>query len=695
MANREDAMRITAEPLQPDTPLYNSRIISSFIKFVERHYDQIDINEVLHYAKMAPYQVEDDTYWFTQEQVDCFHEQLVKLTKNENLARDAGRYAVSTDSLGVAKSYALGFVNPPKVCEMIKKAVANIVRSCDWEATRLGPNKVQIKVTPRPGTHEKPYQCENRMGYIESIFALFKHKLPRIDHTECIFKGGHCCRYIITWHTFRSGMLRKIRNYLTVSLFAVCLGLVYFTVPEAWVATLTVSLSVVFALSYKIWHMEKEELLTAVQNLTTSTDTLFERLDTSSKNAELIHELGLTLTKQRHIDGILKDVAKVLETRLDYDRGMLLLADKERLALSFRAGFGYTEDQLSFLQKANFRLRTDSKGILVICFQEGRPFLINDIDEIKDDLSSHSLEFVRDMGVKAFICCPIICVDDIIGVLAVDNVHTKRVLLQSDIDLLMALSPEIGISIQNAMVTDSKEKQFNSILEALASSIDARDPLTAGHSERVTRFAMGIAAELDLPKDYCEMIRVAALLHDYGKIGVSDSILKKNGSLTADEYKEIKTHAVKTKEILDKIEFEGIYREVPKIAASHHEKWDGTGYPNGLKFEEIPLGARILAVADVFEAVTSVRHYRDPMPLYEALGVLASGKNKHFDPLTVDAFVRYYLKQGQLLDSLAQDSVAPIEAVSESQSPTITASESGVLGGISARHLTPFKYNRV
>lgn len=689
-------MKMEEELLRPDAPLYNSRIIASYIKFIERHYNQIDVNELLRHAGMARYQVEDDNYWFTQEQVDLFHDTLVKITKNENIARDAGRYAVSTDSLGVVKSYALGFVNPQKVCEMIGKAVANIVRSCDWEAKRLGPNQIQITVTPKPGTNEKHYQCDNRIGYIESIFALFKHKLPKIDHPECSFKGGKCCRYVISWHAFRSGMLIKVRNHLAVMLAALPLALLYFVKLEIWIASLVLSLSVLFALSYKIWHIEKEELVAAVQSLAGSTDTLFEKLDKRSRNAELMHDLGLTLAKQRYIEGILTDVAQILERRLDYDRGMIFLADKQRMVLSFKAGFGYTEGQLSFLQNANFRLRPDSKGILVICFQERRPFLINNIDDIKDNLSPHSFKFVRQMDVKSFICCPIICVDDVIGVLAFDNINTKRQLLQSDIDLLMALSPEIGISIQNAMVTDLKERQFNSILEVLASSIDARDPLTAGHSERVTRFAVGIAAELDLPKDYCEMIRVASLLHDYGKIGVSDSILKKKGSLTPAEYEEIKTHAAKTKEILDKIEFDGIYKEIPEIAASHHEKWDGTGYPKGLKYEEIPLGARILAVADVFEAVTSVRHYRDPMPLYEAFGVLASGKNNHFDPLVVDAFIRYYLKQGQMTDWFARDQGEPIETISASRNSAVSiSSQPNTLKGMSYPQLTAFNYDRV
>ena len=286
---------------------------------------------------------------------------------------------------------------------------------------------MQIKVTPRPGTNEKPYQCENRIGYLESIFALFKHKLPKIEHTECTFKGGTCCRYIITWHTFRADVWRKTRNYLAPSLFA-ALSRVSSIFPCRKFGSLRWSsfFSWFLLLSHKVWHMEKEELLTAVRNLTDSTDTLFDKLNVSYNNARLIHDVGLTLTRERSIEGILHDVAHILEKRLDYDRGMILLADKERTVLNFKAGFGYTEEQLSTLRKASFRLRPDSKGILVVCFRERKPFLVNDIDEIKQDLSPHSLEFAQEMGVKSFICCPIVCVDDAIGVLAVDNVKTKR-----------------------------------------------------------------------------------------------------------------------------------------------------------------------------------------------------------------------------------------------------------------------------
>jgi HD-GYP domain-containing protein (c-di-GMP phosphodiesterase class II) len=131
---------------------------------------------------------------------------------------------------------------------------------------------------------------------------------------------------------------------------------------------------------------------------------------------------------------------------------------------------------------------------------------------------------------------------------------------------------------------------------------------------------------------------------------------------------------------LDKIEFEGGFKEVPENAASHHEGWNGTGYPKGLKGEEIPLGARILAVADVFEAVTSVRHYRSPMPLEEALNIIVSDRGKKFDPAVVDAFMKYYAEKGRATDFVEEEQLMsqPLSA-STVDSPVIPLSEIGAL----------------
>jgi len=206
----------------------------------------------------------------------------------------------------------------------------------------------------------------------------------------------------------------------------------------------------------------------------------------------------------------------------------------------------------------------------------------------------------------------------------------------------MGITSSLGISLRNAEHIEASMRQFNSILQVLAASIDARDSLTAGHSEKVTEYSLGICDEMGLSGDYREMIRVAALLHDYGKIGVPDAILKKQGALTAEEYEIVKNHADKSREILEQINFEGIYRTIPEVAGAHHEKINGTGYPHGLKGKEIPVGAQIISVADYFEAITAKRHYRDPMALDDAFRVLQEQIGVHFERKYVEALIAYY-----------------------------------------------------
>ncbi|MBU6391755.1 MAG: HD domain-containing protein, partial [Planctomycetes bacterium] len=603
--------------------LYNSRIIDTYIKLIKRNYSYINLSELLHYAGIEPYQVTDEGHWFTQEQVDLFYERLVKLTGNKNIAREAGRYAASPDAIGIMRQYILGLVGPAKAYEIVGRYALNFTKSAIYKSAKIGTNKVEITVVPHKGVCEKPFQCENRIGFWEAIATVFNYRLPEIDHPECLFRGESICRYIISWKQSSASFWKKIRNYAAVFFPAVSIGSYFMYSLFTLITILPFSVFVVFLLTLYAVILEKRELNAAIDNLRDSSDKLIEQVDVNYNNSLMINEIGLSLSKQMDIDSILSNVMQVLEKRLYYDRGLILLANEERSMLSFRIGFGYTAEQLNMLKNTSFHLdRPESKGVFVVSFREQEPFLINDVHDIETVLSPHSLEFAKKMGTKSFICCPIIHEGKSLGILAVDNINTKKPLIQSDISLLMGVAPEIGISIHNCILFEAKQRQFQSILLTLAASIDARDSLTAGHSEKVTEYALGICHELGLSKDYCEMIRVAALLHDYGKIGIKDSILMKPGKLDIEERKEIETHSGKTKEILEQIHFEGIYKEIPAIAGSHHEKINGSGYPNGLKAEEIPLGAKIIAVADFFEAITSKRHYRDPMPLDIAFQLL-------------------------------------------------------------------------
>jgi HD-GYP domain-containing protein (c-di-GMP phosphodiesterase class II) len=625
-------------------PLYNSRILNSYLSLIKSQYNYININELLAYARIESYQADDEGHWFTQEQMNKFHEILLNKTNNKDIAREAGKFASSPGALGMMRRYVLGLIGPENAYELIGKYASKLTRSSTYNVKTIGSNSVEIKVTPNEGVVEKPFQCENRQGFWEGISILFNYSLPKIEHPECIFKGGKSCRYIVSWQESRAKKWKKICNITGLVFLSISIFLPMFFPPMVSALKISLFISAFLILFTISKSIEVNELKSAVTNLSESSDILIDQMNLVYENSLLVNEIGQALSRENDINGILNKVANVLKNRLDFDRGLVLLVNENKTRLVSRAGYGYELDELSkFMMSSGFRLdRPESKGVFVNCFKEQKPFLVNNIDEIKDDLSSRSLEFARSMGVKSFICCPIVYENESMGVLAVDNIKSKRKLIQQDINILMGIAPQIAVGIHNVRLVEARLKQFQSILQALVASTEARDPITAGHSERVTDYAVGICNELGLPSDYTDMIRVAASLHDYGKIGVDDAILKKPGKLNDKEYEHIKTHAAKTKNILERVNFDGIYRKVPDIAAAHHEKMDGTGYPLGLSGDEIPFGARIIAVADVYEALTSRRHYRDPMPYNEAIDFLVENTGNHFDEECVKAFIGYF-----------------------------------------------------
>ena len=607
-------------------PLYNSRIVNTYIKLIKRKYSYINIGDLLGFAGMKPYEVADQGHWFTQEQINLFHDRLKKLTGNIDIAREAGRFAASPEAIGVMRQYVLGLVGPAKAYDKVGIASSKFTRSARYESRKIADNKVEVTVTPNDGVKEEPFQCANRTGFFEAVAMIFNYELPRIDHSECMFAGGKVCRYSISWENNLSSAWRRARNAAGLLAFVlVCLTLLV-DLRIAVGIILPVAIVFVLLLTLIAEHLEKNEMKTTLDNLWSSSDQLLDQINLNYNNALMANEVGQAISRQTNIDDILANVVQILEKRLDYDRGLILLTNREKDKLVFRAGFGYNDEHFALLKKTSFHLnRPESKGAFVVALREQRPLLINDVNEIEGDLSPHSLAFVNKLGAQSFICCPIICEDEKLGILAVDHLKSKRPLLQSDMSLLMGIAPVIGISIRNADLIDARGRQFRSILRVMAASIDARDPLTAGHSEKVTEYALGICSELGLSGEHRELIRVSALLHDYGKIGVPDAILKKNGMLTDDEYEIVKAHSSKTREILEQVSFEGVFSKVPEIAGSHHEKIDGSGYPKGLKGKAIPLGARIIAVADFFEAITAKRHYRDPMNIEDAFKLLREG----------------------------------------------------------------------
>ncbi len=352
-----------------------------------------------------------------------------------------------------------------------------------------------------------------------------------------------------------------------------------------------------------------------------------------------------TLAAETSLEHLLKTVAQEIKKVLDADRCTVFLLDRQRNELVSKVALGMGTQELRF---------PADKGLAGYAAQMGE--IINIKDAYQDERFNPDIDRETGYKTKTILCMPIWNMKhEILGVFQVLNKNNDGVFSKEDEDILIAIGSSAGIAIENAklfesqqMMIDQQKELFKNFVDTLAASIDARDKITAGHSNRVKMYSELICEVMDLDERDTANIIHAAILHDIGKIGIRDAVLQKDGKLTDDEYKHIQEHVKITYDILNRVYISEEFKEVAEIASSHHEKYDGTGYFRKLKGEEIPLGGRILAVSDVFDAITSKRHYRDKMPIKNALDIIKSGAWKHFDGDIVEAFFK--IKLDRLVD---------------------------------------------
>ncbi len=249
-------------------------------------------------------------------------------------------------------------------------------------------------------------------------------------------------------------------------------------------------------------------------------------------------------------------------------------------------------------------------------------------------------------------------VTNFIGVLILISLNENSKLSEEKIKAYKLIIDESAIAIENALLFKSHQEMFFQTLNSLALTIDAKDRYTHGHSLKVTKYAELIAKTMNLPENERKNIIEGGLLHDIGKIGIPDAILLKPERLTDIEYKIIKTHPTIGKNILEPLKKN--FGKVIDIVYYHHERWDGKGYPVGLKGEEIPLEARIISIADAFDAMTSNRSYRRAMDVEKAIEEIKRNRDTQFDPDVVDAFFLTFDEIEKYLKMRPQDIVFKI-----------------------------------
>src|SRR4030043_740092 len=325
----------------------------------------------------------------------------------------------------------------------------------------------------------------------------------------------------------------------------------------------------------------------------------------------------------------IKERAIVAATRLlNAEAGSLLLIDQDTEEIFFEVALGERGEELK-----EIRLKK-GEGIAGWVTEKGEPLVVHDVQS--DDRFSKSVDQKSTFITRNMVCVPLKKKDKIIGALQVIN-KRQGFFDEEDKDALIALANQVAIAIENATLYQELKQAFYYTAMALAEAIEIRDPYTGGHTKRVMDYSNMKGKEIRFPQRELENLELAAILHDVGKIGVKDNILLKKGKLSPEELGEMVRHPKYGAEILNH------FRHLSEVALGvkgHHERFDGPGYPDKLCGEEIPLIARIIAVADSFDAMTTDRPYRKAIEMERAFEELKYNMGTQFDKNVVEAFIR-------------------------------------------------------
>jgi len=435
-----------------NVPLYNSVLLKTYIDLLQEKYSYVNLDELLEYAHISPYEIDDRGHWFTQEQIDHFYEFLTKTTGNPEIAHEAGRFATQSKSSAILRQYAIGFVTPAVAYWMVGKIGSTMTRHASFKVNHLAANKIELIVTPLKDVTEKQYQCVNRIGLFEGLAKVFTNNYAHVEHYECIHKGDAFCRYIVSWKTAPSMIWKLIGSYLSLS-GSILLLVLFFLLPlKSWLICL-LTIALLSAIGFLLSEIFKNKVLTkSVSSQQNVGDQLMQQFDIRYNELTLIKEIGEAASSILDPKDLLNFVIEALQKRMQFSRGMIMLANPEKTKLLYTAGYGYTPEEETLLKNMDFNLtNSQSKGIFYLAYRDQKPFLISNVNEIKDFFSEKTITFIKNFRIEAFICVPIIYEGKSEGILAVDHTSSENKPTQSNLNLLMGIAPQIGISLNNAL----------------------------------------------------------------------------------------------------------------------------------------------------------------------------------------------------------------------------------------------------
>lgn len=584
---------------------YNTR---GLIGYVKRHYPELivtifdDLDPFFDDVDDVESFMMDEHNWISQHVCSELFRRLRVHSGDPEVAREVGRESIMNKRFGYLESIFIRTIGHPYLS--IRRAAAingKFNKTKKVEIVKADWSHAVVRLEWFPGLGSTRDICLFNLGIYESIPTLWDLPLGKITEHSCYFDGDEYCEFTLEWSKkmlldFVFGFLSRRGSVLRES----------------------------------VAELEREKALTNRKYL--EVERLNQELRQQVSRLTSLNACSRATSSILDTDRLLDTIMGLIRDVMKFERAIIMLENKDRTSLVTVKYAGVEEDMSDTVQRYSVPLDRTS-NILVRVFKSG---LAQKITDVENSPLRKGNAILTEYHPHSFIAIPLITRNRVIGVLAAERTQGLGDFTADDLEYVMNFCSQIAISLENARLIENMQLSFVSSILALASALEAKDPYTRGHSHRVATYASIIARCMGFDEEHVEDVRLMSLMHDIGKIGMPDYVLTKPGSLTDEEFDMLKKHPVVGEHIIQPLL---PYNPVLGMVRHHHERFDGRGYPDGISGESIPIEARILSVADAYDAMTTSRSYRAALSRGESIRELEVNAGSQFCPETVAVFV--------------------------------------------------------
>lgn len=560
----------------------------------------------------------DPNNWVSAQVCAVMYENARRMTGDALAAYKIGFESVTYQKLGYITDILIkALYTPRRALTRAKLINGRFNRTKEVELTLLPGNQAILRLYWRGDLPLGKDFCLMNKGVYAGLPTIWGLAPGDVEEVRCQFDGDECCEFHASWESL----------------------------------PFTRRVSAFFTNRQRIMRRTMEELVRDKELIATKYEevaSLNERLRQRIEQLLSIQEASSAILSELDLPTLLPAIMSRFIEVIAYDRGIIMLIDQEAGVLRFTEGVGGDPNDRDYLSDYEIPLDRES-NILARVAASGKPVITQDASALHLNPENR---IISRFAPRDIVILPLKAGKEVIGILAADRTSRQGQAQTPDREYLQGFANQMALAIENARMYTGLKEGFLSSIQSLTSALEAKDPYTKGHSERVALYAVRLAGAMGLSEGETEQIRDMCLVHDIGKIGITEDILNKPEGLSEAEFTLIQQHPEIGLRIIKPLKLKS---EALAIVWHHHERYDGRGYPEGLSHQQLPLGVRVATLCDAFDAMTSDRPYRQRLSLETALIELARGAGAQFDPELVKVFSGL-AASGRLDDILGQRS---------------------------------------